>query len=291
MQRRREWRDSRENKSDPCMFITPIFKQTAELSQGLITYLRQMTSHIFGVQKVLEETLERRDVNALWNNVIVKRPHHTATELKMVIGLRNLVKNKPSHKEHDTVTIPVNPGEKSEVRKPRKKSESIIPVFSRLLKELKRTSKWKELKERTLCQQCGKTPKNPYVTDCLHLYCQKCLTKLAHDAANQGFDQTTCSKCGIVYEESVGCAGLKDLETRDLSASVFQKSSTTQPAVKPVKATMEYVDSDKGLLLSTKTEAVKTQLEQWLKEDAKNKIIVFTEWLMMLVISKTQEMR
>ena len=238
-----------------------------------------MTSHIFAVQKVLEDTLDRRDVNVLWNNIIAERPNHTATELKMVIGLRSLVKNKPSsNKEQDTVTYP---GERSEVRKSKKKSESIIPVFSRLLKDLKRNSKWKELRERTLCQRCGKTPTNPYVTDCLHLYCQKCLTQLAHDAAKQGFDRTICFKCGIIYMESVGCAGLKDLETRDLSASVFQKSNTTQPTVRPVKATMDYVDSKKGLLLSTKTEAVKTQLEQWLKEDTKSKIIVFTEWLMM----------
>jgi len=236
--------------------------------------LRQMTSHIFMVQEVLEKES---------GETFTELPYYNDVERAMVAGLRRMIaekKNRPDGAQ-GTGMVFTKPKEQTNIPRSKKKPDTLKSKFAKFLKELKRKSDWNELKERSLCSECGNAPEEPYVTSCLHLYCKECLTNRSYDASKKKLDHTACGKCGTCYTESVACKGLKELEIRDLSASVFQKGKDETPSdEKPFKLTMNYVDSKDGLLLSTKTAAVKAQLKRWLEEDPEQKIIVFTEWLM-----------
>jgi len=248
--------------------------------------LRQMVSHIFMVQEVIEKGAEHEkrpfSVDAMWNDIITEDPNFTSSEERMMLGLKRMITEKKDRPEDvpGTGLLFTDHNEQHEAPKPRKKAGTLMVRFGKFLKELKKRSNWNELRERSLCHTCGQPPEDPYVTSCMHVYCEECLHTLAYDASKRDLDHTPCGKCGTIYKESVSCRDLKELEVRDLSASVFQDGKDKTPAKKPFKLTMDYVDSKGGLLLSTKCTAVKAQLAKWIAENPDCKIIIFTEWLM-----------
>jgi len=266
------------------MLIVPC--SLTNLQQIMFQRLRQMASHIFIVQEALEKELELPAVDYLWTCIITDNTEHSSNEMDMLVALRKMIaekEEKPEEGQGTEISF-TKPREKSDAPKPKKKkSDTLIVRFTKFLKELKKSSKTEELRGRTLCQRCLDSPEDPHVTSCLHLYCKECLNNMANDASDRDLDHTPCDKCGEVYTESVPCGGLKQLQIRDLSASVFQCDKDKASPKKPHKLTMKYVDLKPEPLLSTKTAAVKGQLEKWLKEDPQCKIIVFTEWQMMQV--------
>ena len=237
------------------------------------------------VQELLEKELTSEDVDGMWKTLIEERDDYDNTERSMLAGLRQMIAEKESRPKDTSGTRMVftSPKEQVEVQKPKKTSTSLKSKFFKYLKDLKKRSKWQELRVATLCQACGGSPEDPYVTSCYHIFCKECLNELAYQAAIQGHDQTTCGKCGEIFTQSMSCGGLKELEVRDLSNSVFQPNKDKTPVQKPFKLSMEYVDSKDGLVLSSKMIAVRDQLHTWLQEEPDGKIIVFTEWLMVYV--------
>lgn len=235
------------------------------------------------VQEVLQKELKISDVEAMRAGLFPNATDTSTPEDQMLKGLNKMIaETEKDIDTSDTVSIFSNPGEPVKVPKAGKKSSNLVSRFSKVLKDLKKNSKWSELRERTLCS-CGRPAEEPWVTSCLHLYCKDCLTNLAYEASESDLDQTACHKCATIFTESQPCEGVKELEIRDLSASVFQGNKDKAPEKKKFKLTMNYVDSkEHGLVLSTKTLAVKEQLEKWIRDDPDRKIIVFTEWLMVM---------
>ena len=236
------------------------------------------------VQEILQERFKIEDVEAMRTGLFPNVMNMSKTENQMLKSLGKMIAEKEKDIDtSDPVSTFVNADELVKVPKAGKKSSNLTSRFGKFLKEMKRNSKWSELRERTLCQTCGESPEEPWVTSCMHLYCKDCLIGLAYEASQEDHDATACQKCDEIFAESQPCAGLKELEIRDLSASVFQSDKDRVPGKKKFKLTMNYVDSkDFGLVLSTKTLAVKAQLEKWIRDDPDKKIIVFTEWLMVM---------
>lgn len=256
-----------------------------------------MVAHIFLLQEVFQEADKKIQKSGDLHQVLFSNETNISElEDQMLRGMRRMVTEKDKDGvTSDTVPLYASPNEAAKVpkagNKAGKKSSNVLSRFSKLLKEMKKNSKWSELREHTLCQTCGGPPEEPYVTSCLHLYCKECLANLAYEASRLDLDETACHKCQTIFTESKPCEGLKELEIPDLSASVFQDKDKA-PAKKKFKLTMNYVDSkESGLVLSTKTLAVKAQLEKWIREDPDRKIIVFTEWLMIMhVLSRICQM-
>lgn len=236
------------------------------------------------VQEVLQKELKIWDVEAMRTELFPNATDISNLEEQMLQGLEKMIAEKEKDIDtSDTVSLFYNPDEPAKAPKAGKTSSNLVSRFSKTLKEMKKVSKWTELRERTLCHKCGDPPEDPWVTSCLHLYCKECLDNLAYEASELDLDQTACRKCETVFTESQPCGGLKELETRDLSGSVFQGNKDKAPEKKKFKLTMNYVDSkEHELILSTKTLAVKEQLEKWIRDDPDRKIIVFTEWLMVM---------
>lgn len=174
-------------------------------------------------------------------------------------------------------------GGQSSSKPKKKKTPSIVPGFVKKLRELRQKSKWTELRDNVLCQLCGGPADNPHVTSCFHLYCKECLLSLQLEAADKDLDHAQCAKCGHLWEQSEFCGGLKELEVRDLSSTVFQEDENNRSKARPKQVTMKYVDSDNKLVLSSKVAAVKRQLAEWIGQDPRAKIIVFSEWHMVYV--------
>lgn len=235
-------------------------------------------------QEVLQKELKIGDVEAMRRNLFWNATDASKSEDQMLNSLEKMIAEKAKDIDtSDPVSTFANLDEPVKVPKTGKKSSNLISRFSKGIKELKKTSKWSELRERTLCHKCGEPPEEPWVTSCLHLYCKECLALLAYEASESDLDETACRKCDTIFTESQPCEGLKELEIRDLSASVFQSDKDKAPEKTKFKLTMNYVDSKThGLVLSTKTLAVKAQLEKWISDDPDRKIIVFTEWLMVM---------
>ncbi len=238
------------------------------------------------VQEVLQKELQIGDIEAVRRGLLPTTTDDHQLENQMLTGLERMISEKEKDIDpSDAAPLLSNPDKTAKVPKPGKKSSNLIPRFSKALKEMKKHSRWSELRESTLCQKCGEPPEEPLVTSCLHLYCKECLANLAYEASELDLDETACYKCQAIFTESQPCEGLKELEIPDLSASIFQSDKDKTPVKKKFKLTMKYVDSKEyGIVLSTKTLAIKHQLEEWITEDPHRKIIVFTEWYMIMHI-------
>ena len=244
-----------------------------------------MVAHIFSVQEVLEKELELEQVEHMLEDLIGNDDTQIQShEQIMVAHLQRMINEKDTatDSEEGKLFEGLEEGKDPPIKN-KKKSKDLVARFAKILREHKKASRWAELKENTLCQQCGEPPEDPYVTSCYHLYCRECLTTLALEAADKDLDQAECATCGHAFSESQPCTDLKELEIRDLSATVFQEDVKDKAQSKPkFKLTMKYVDSNNQLVLSTKLIAVKEQLAQWIEADPNAKIIVFTEWLMVM---------
>ena len=292
--------------------------------------LRQMVSHIFQVQEVIEKEFELEHIQYL-------RSGNTTTDAEndMIKGLEKIIADRDLASTNDDVssnhsgsqraellstsrTPPCQPqagvqtsanddgqggdddqdeadiqpaggegegGASSKPKKKKKKTPTIVPGFVKKLREMRQKSKWTELRDNVLCQLCGEPAENPHVTSCFHLYCKECLLSLQLEAADKDLDHAQCAKCGHLWEQSEFCGGLKELEVRDLSSTVFQEDENKckARARHHYELTMKYVDSDSKLVLSSKVAAVKRQLAEWIHQDPEAKIIVFSEWHMVYV--------
>ena len=242
--------------------------------------LRQMVAHIFQVQEVLERLLDKEYLD-FQQDLLTRESPQSEDDLQqaMIDGIRRMLQEKEERRELSEETETSRSSGDGDADGQKKPKASLLPArFAKVLKELKRSSNWKELKASTLCQYCDGIPDEPYVTSCFHIFCRECLVNLHHEAVDKGLNKAECTNCGHRYTETAPCGHLKELEVPDLSASVFQDKTKSKPVKKQFKLSMRYVDHDDKLVLSTKILAVKKQLAKWMEEDSNAQIIVFSEW-------------
>ncbi|MCJ1477620.1 hypothetical protein MMC13_006293 [Lambiella insularis] len=255
----------------------------------MLLRLRQLTGHTFMLQETMEDLFELEDVERLWeataHEVTSATDEISAQNRDMLNVMREMIstKDKPS----DDLEAQGDGGEVDEDQKDDPISEQSRPLvfkFRRLLRELSKSSKWDALRERSLCHCCSDIPNEPYVTSCLHLYCKECLNGMAMDAASKDQDHAACRECGNLYTETHPCNGLKELgqEASSISSQETPERNVKKPKVR--KDDMKWIEMDGYVLPSAKTAALVAQIEQWVKEDSKSKIIIFTQFHMMIKI-------
>lgn len=118
------------------------------------------------------------------------------------------------------------------------------------------------------------------VTSCMHVYYRECLESLANVATAMAQDETACLECGTVFTGTESCDGLKELEFDDY----WLLNDSADKKKKDGKVNMEWVAYDKKLVLSAKPTAVRDQVEQWLEQEPEKKIIIFSQFHMMLAL-------
>ena len=158
--------------------------------------------------------------------------------------------------------------------------DAIIFKFRKYLTTLKENEEWASLNGRRICCKCGDTADEPWVTECLHLYCHECLKALQFEASENDEDSATCIECQKCFNGARPCNGLKELESNDIIPAA-QKGSVTENKGRPHRTAndnMKWCDLGGQTLPSTKTAAVQVQVEQWLKRFPQIKIIVFSQF-------------
>lgn len=231
------------------------------------------------VQEVLEKAYESTDLDEIWRQTVPQTTEVDNPEQNMMLALKKMIAIKEDPEKTGPAAT-MNFGPPPDINGAvGKKPVSISAKFGRFLRDLRKNALWSDLRDRTLCNKCGVSPEDPMVTSCCHVYCRECLTNLAYEASKNDQDQTTCHKCKKIYSACESCNGLKELNVEDLASKISEERTRK----KPFKLSMDYVDDDDKILLSTKTSAVVAQLDKWVNDDPKRKIIVFSDWHLVFV--------
>lgn len=159
--------------------------------------------------------------------------------------------------------------------------------FARYLNNLRQSEKWENLVQRSICCVCRQIPKSPQVTSCFHVYCASCLEDHQHLAAKRGRDRASCAECGEEYVSTKPCdEALTETPKRQTSSN----SSGSEPKKKRNKngkkdeQKEDWLNMKGDVLYSTKTQALKSQVLEWIEEDREVKIIIYSQWRSMLHI-------
>ncbi|KAF2240091.1 hypothetical protein EV356DRAFT_438057 [Viridothelium virens] len=168
--------------------------------------------------------------------------------------------------------------------------------FRKFIREMRSSSNWSEIAKRSVCHRCEDVPDEPHVTDCFHIYCYECLEALQQEAAEQGHDSASCLVCGKTYTETKPCPGLHALDRGKADADKETQSepsekrryrssrSSSAEGDKSDEESMAWIMKEGEILPSSKLTMVALAVEAWLKEDPTKKIIIFTQWRLMIKI-------
>lgn len=238
----------------------------------MLMNLRRLTAHPF----LIQETIERFQASEITKLLTTSdegdegdtRGRNMASAMQRMIEATN----KPSDAVED-----LPDAVDSDLSQ-----QPLVLKFGKLLRDLERGRKWADLRERRFCQKCESPPVRPRVTSCLHLYCTECMEALADEAVINDEVESTCITCAEVFVESSECDGLKELEF--VEPLLGPGDRPHKRGKKDRNADTKWIDVGGDLLPSSKTAAVEAQLEQWLTEEPDKKIIVFSQFLMLMKI-------
>lgn len=154
--------------------------------------------------------------------------------------------------------------------------------FTKYLKPLAEGPKFEKRQKAQVCENCGKVPNTFWITSCSHFYCEPCLVSLQRTAAEQNCDHVKCVRCGDEFLHAEMYEGdepqLSGSTGEGEDGSMKKKGRKGKEDGQP-----DWLKMNTPILPSAKTVAVKAQILNWLAENPKVKIIVYTQFLAMSV--------
>ena len=246
----------------------------------MLLRLRQLTAHPFMLQQTIEDLFEIEDVEKLWNTTAPEVTADDNPARNMLLTMKKMIAEKDKPAEPCQIES-INPAPLEDPVEEAPGSVTLVFKFRRYLRELAGSSKWEDLKNRSLCHKCRDPPDDPWVTSCLHVYCRECLNALAYEAAECNQEETACLECGNIYTESGPCHGLKELQMDADSGATTPENSSTPRTRKDPEHDLKWINMTGAILPSTKTAAVMAQIDTWLKDEPEKKIIVFSQFHML----------
>ena len=249
----------------------------------MILRLRQMTAHIFLVQNVMEDLFELEDVERLCRltqHEVSSSGGNSSRE--MAAAIERMIRAKDEDLEASEDEGPEALGEA--VDNAPNQTETFEPQdpqhlsfkFRKFLRTLIDGAKSSEFAKRSICHKCGGPPDAPWVTDCYHVYCRECLLAIAIEAGDRSEEGAQCLECGTRFKESKPCEGVKELHE-----GIPEPQTASMKRHKQPENPLKWIEMEGHLLQSTKSAAVRLQLEEWLRREPNKKIIVFSQWHMM----------
>ncbi|KAI9768311.1 MAG: hypothetical protein M1840_004919 [Geoglossum simile] len=235
--------------------------------------LRQLTAHIFLVQQDIRTHISAKHLTTLEKSLTAEAQLDN-TQIEMLEQLRKLLleRRNPCWSHSD----PLPSSEETSGG-----AADLAGQFALCLRKLKAKKRWEELKDRKLCQECHGVPENAMVTDCMHVYCKECLTSLSETAAHSGLPHTACRKCGLFFGQCGSCEGLPELGGDISTAKRRGRGQKVEPSM---TESLEFVEAHGRILSSAKIQAAKAQIFEWRNDAPKDKIIIFTQFRMIMAI-------
>lgn len=252
---------------------------TLEKSYGnvltMLLRLRQLTAHPFMLQETIEDLFEIEDIENLWKLTAGEVSAEKDSRKDMLLMMREII----AEKENPSPSVPNNASTRlDDMEKEDDQHVNLKPLvfkFRKFLRELANGSKWEALMERSLCHRCRDSPDDPWVTDCMHVYCKECLNTMAYEAAKNGAEGANCQECGKPFSESGPCTSLAELGMGPNLAS----EETIRRKRKSAGDDMKWIDTQNGSILpSSKTTAVQAQIEKWFQVEPEKKVIIFCQF-------------
>lgn len=257
---------------------TGVLEQNYRSIMVMLLRLRQLTGHIVSVQEIIKDLFRAKDLKKLYK-LTTKEASKAKSQSRDMLWLMEKIisENKtPTANNSDNIisTDPPLLSTASDDKRQENEGEnsmSLVRKFGKVLRELARNSKWTDLVERSSCGRCTCPPDDPWVTDCMHVYCKECLVAIAYEAAQNGKERADCQRCKSAFFESKPCDDLEGLTT--------WSNLTKEEVIRRKREDfIEWINKDGRILQSTKTAAVQAQIEQWLTSDPLKKIIVFSQF-------------
>ncbi|KXT07965.1 hypothetical protein AC579_8596 [Pseudocercospora musae] len=260
----------------------------------MLLRLRQLCAHILLVQGTICDLLEREDFEKL--NHLSKHASHSDDGAGILIHLRNVLQESL---DKDTVEAGAGTGgviSAQETASINAKGyinqmnldhaggrHGLSYNFGKYMNALAESDRFEDIMERSTCCACRQQPENPHITSCFHIYCLHCLHDLQHHAAERNRNCATCTECGSEYTSvepcQVGPMEIPQSSVHHTPSSInFDQTSTTGKK-KRKREEADWVGLTGEILPSTKTMAVKAQILNWLQENPRVKIIVYTQFM------------
>ncbi|OCK77547.1 hypothetical protein K432DRAFT_358416 [Lepidopterella palustris CBS 459.81] len=280
----------------------------------MILRLRQLTGHILTLQLVMNDLLEREDIERL-RQVTKNEAAGDSERGRQIISIRNqltalakkpseghgpnscLARFEPSPEPNPSPDVieDHNIEAQPEIMNDAGGGFGRSFDFGQYLKTMTEGQRWKEIKEKTLCGQCHKTPESPWVTSCHHIYCKKCLETMQFNAAKKEKEHASCVACGTSFPFAQACE--EDPESQDVYSAISPSDDNKNPKqqrkkgekkqrVRPEREQIadDWIEMKGSVLPSAKTLAIKAQVLNWLAQDPKVKIIIYTQFLAIIRI-------
>ena len=249
--------------------------------------LRQLTAHPFLIQDVIQDLFGLEDIEKLWIQSGPKADETARRGKEMYSAMKKMIEDKSKiHEDAQSTEEPAKPETNSAENQ---NEPALILRFRKYLRSFRNTGEWTHLKDRSLCHRCNCPPDEPWVTNCFHLYCKECLNNMAYEASKEGKSQSWCIPCDKPFEESKPCSGIEELEMNDMVQKTDSGDIPRPGRGKGPKNAERWLDLKGDVLQSSKTTAVKIQLEEWIKEEPEKKIIVFSQFRLLFVLSTCHE--
>ncbi|KAI9848067.1 MAG: hypothetical protein M1837_001169 [Sclerophora amabilis] len=141
-----------------------------------------------------------------------------------------------------------------------------------------------EMMSRCTCNICGDLPEDAQITNCKHVFCRSCL-QAASDraAAKKDGDDIACPRCHVVLEK---VEPFSKLDPRPMNPDYEDEIVEDEKGnVKKVpKDSWMTINMEGPMLASAKSAAVKKQILLWQAEAPQEKVVVYSQFRMMVTI-------
>ena len=227
-----------------------------------------MVAHSFLVQDTLTRILSSSNIDRIEAHVAPANRQ----ERDGIKALRRMI-NAKEEEERRRAAEAVTSSPRQEVI-----PGALVSQLTEKLNTHKLRQEWGALSSQQLCQSCGEPPQEAVVTNCLHVYCEECLSGLSQSQLTRNNDSASCAKCQSKITGTETCAGLQELE---LPTDAIIDEDLRARAKGRVN--LDWVMWENNIISSAKIKAVCDTVGPWLDDEPDKKIIIFSQFHMMWV--------
>jgi SNF2 family DNA or RNA helicase len=259
-----------------------------------INRLRQVTSHIFLILESVSKILTEEDFENLEQLTRrIENPQMDSIRYFQVRQLRTFLHVRERQEQESNQDSEEQDETRAFISRNVGGRHGLSFQFNKWLEKMKNQPAFREQADVLRCSACGRMPaRDPYITSCRHMYCEGCIMTLSESAALSDQSCATCMACGSrfshsePYEEDTS----RQRGPTKPTSGVFDEinndeDSEDQGGRKKKRDKWAWIRSQPAdILPSAKTTAVKAQILNWIEENPKVKVIVFTQWIGMIHI-------
>ena len=257
----------------------------------MLLRLRQICSHVMLVSHTLKDLLELEDLERLGRLTEgdIVQPQNNNDVETMTILRRTIARqvaaapaNSTSTTE-GTVTGAVGPAAQTQLPKDLRLSQNPKSgsKFRPLLNSLRGGDAYTEIESRALCKKCREIPQRPRLTiPCGHLYCGECIDIMLWDPTTEKAKQSAiCYECYQQFFQSQECEyGSARCSNRDNATRGDERRRRTG-STDSERSEHAWLNIRGAPMMSTKTQAIKATVRDWIQADPNCKCIIFTQFL------------